>query len=102
MPLENHQQLHRTFFECYIDQDTILLKNDLQKQLCHLFFEFYTARNRIKKIKASSKCFLTLFLNHSGIRKHSETNFVVEGYVLTASSNIWVIKDVGRNSNARG
>ena len=40
MLLENNQQLYHTFFESYIDQDNILLKKDLQNQLCNSVFKF--------------------------------------------------------------
>ena len=41
MLLENNQQIHHTFFELYINQGSIQLKKDLQKQGCHTFLEFY-------------------------------------------------------------
>ena len=51
MLLENHQQLHRTFFELHIYQGTIQLKKCFQKQLRHTFPEFYTnqGQNQIQK-----------------------------------------------------
>ena len=39
MQLDNHQQLHDTFIEFYIDQEHILLEKDLQK-FCLIFLEF--------------------------------------------------------------
>ena len=39
---QNHQQLHHRIFELFIDQGSIQLKEDLSKQLCHTFLEFYT------------------------------------------------------------
>ena len=32
-------QFHHTFFEFYIYEENMLLKKDLQKQLCHTFLE---------------------------------------------------------------
>ena len=41
MLLENHQQIHHTFFVLKIYQGSMQLKKDIQKQLCHTFLEFY-------------------------------------------------------------
>ena len=70
MCLENNQQLHHTFFELYIYQDSIQLKKDLQKQLCQKhFLSFISIRNRIKYKKKHINCFITHFLIHKAFRK---------------------------------
>ena len=53
MQLDNHQQLHHTFFELYIHQDSIQLKKYFHNQLCHTFLEFYINRgqNQMEKNK---------------------------------------------------
>ena len=51
MLLENHQQLHHTFFDFYIYQGSILLKKDMKKQLCYIFLEVHIdqEQNQIQK-----------------------------------------------------
>ena len=73
MLLEN-QQLHQTFFELYIYQGNILLKKDLQKQLCLTFLEFHTDqeqnqflsliafRNKFFCMRVIINCFVKHFL----------------------------------------
>ena len=41
MLIGNHQQLHHIFFEFYVYQGNMLLKNDIKEQLCQIFFKFY-------------------------------------------------------------
>ena len=51
MLLDNHQQLHHTFYKFYICQGNKLSKNYFQKQDCNIFLEFYTnqEQNQIQK-----------------------------------------------------
>ena len=65
MLLENHQQAYHTFFEFYIYQDNILLKEDLQKQLC---LNFLSIRNRIKYKQTTTDCFITHSLSLMAFR----------------------------------
>ena len=39
--LENHQQVHYTFFEFYTYQGNILFKKNIKEQIFYFFLEFY-------------------------------------------------------------
>ena len=47
MLLENHQQLHHTFFEFHDYQDKILTVKDFRKQLYHRFLETHIDQEQI-------------------------------------------------------
>ena len=78
--LKNHQQHYHIFFGFYIYQGYIPSKNDLQKQLCQTFLDFYTN----KEHNQVQKYVLTILTHIFLVIKRLGTTFIVEGQVSTA------------------
>ena len=73
--------------------------DNIKKQLSYIFFELYVCQdyNEIKKHVWTALWQLSWFLKHLG------TNFIVDGYVSTASSQPFsVLGHSGTNSNVWG
>ena len=98
MPLENHQQLHQTFFELCIYRDNVQLKKSKKEQICHILLGFCDWSGTESHKKASMTCFITHFLSLIAFRSKFRCMRIIINSIITLHSS-WLLQQSGTDFN---